>query len=337
MTQPPDVLRLLWNPGAALEHPATAWMLGAAGAALVLGSAVVVLLGVTGRLNASTRDELRRRTLSWWVLAPLMVVPVLLGKGPTIAAVCLLSLMCDREFARATGLFREVLVGVVVVVGILLVNLSALDHWYGMFVAAMPITIALLVAVPIVQDRPQGYIQRVGLGVLGFALFGSCLGHLSYFANDAAYRPMLLMLLLTTELNDVFAYVTGRLMGRRKVAPNTSPNKTVGGSAGALVLTTLLTAWLGHVVLRGTPIDAPLPLITLGLLVSVGGQFGDLVLSSVKRDLGVKDLGVVIPGHGGLLDRFDSLLLVAPAVFHFVGYFNGVGLDQPDRIFTGQP
>ena len=76
-------------------------------------------------------------------------------------------------------------------------------------------------------------------------------------------------------------------------------------------------------------------LIPLGVLVSVLGQFGDLVLSSVKRDLGVKDLGVTIPGHGGLLDRFDSLLLVAPLVFHYVGYFVGFGLDQPVRVISG--
>jgi phosphatidate cytidylyltransferase len=73
----------------------------------------------------------------------------------------------------------------------------------------------------------------------------------------------------------------------------------------------------------------------LGLLVSVLGQFGDLVLSSLKRDLGLKDIGVPIPGLGGLLDRFDSLLLVAPAVFHVINYFVGVGADQPICIFSG--
>ncbi len=80
--------------------------------------------------------------------------------------------------------------------------------------------------------------------------------------------------------------------------------------------------------------DQPLPLIALGLTVSIGGQLGDLMLSSVKRDIGVKDLGVTIPGHGGLLDRFDSLMLVAPAAFHITNYFHGIGIDQPARVIT---
>jgi len=76
-------------------------------------------------------------------------------------------------------------------------------------------------------------------------------------------------------------------------------------------------------------------LIGLGLIVSVAGQFGDLMVSSIKRDIGIKDMGASIPGHGGLLDRFDSMLLVAPAVFHYIAFFRGFGLDQPTRIFTG--
>ena len=70
-------------------------------------------------------------------------------------------------------------------------------------------------------------------------------------------------------------------------------------------------------------------------LVGLLGQLGDLTLSSIKRDVGIKDTGALIPGHGGVLDRFNSLLLVAPAAFHYIGYFNGFGLDQPARIITG--
>jgi phosphatidate cytidylyltransferase len=141
-------------------------------------------------------------------------------------------------------------------------------------------------------------------------------------------------LILCVELNDVFAYITGKTLGRAKLAPNTSPNKTVAGALGALVLTTGLAAGLGGIVFAGTRIDTWPRLITLGLIVSVTGQLGDLTLSSIKRDLGIKDWAATFPGHGGLLDRFNSLLFAAPAVFHYVGYLNGVGLNQVPRILT---
>ena len=72
----------------------------------------------------------------------------------------------------------------------------------------------------------------------------------------------------------------------------------------------------------------------MGFLLGISGLFGDLLMSAIKRDLGVKDMGVTIPGHGGLLDRFDSLILVAPALFHYIAYFRGFGLDQPIHIFS---
>jgi len=81
-------------------------------------------------------------------------------------------------------------------------------------------------------------------------------------------------------------------------------------------------------------VDSLVKVITLGLIVSISGQLGDLTLSSIKRDLGIKDWAATFPGHGGLLDRFNSLLFAAPAVFHYVGYFRGIGLDQPTRIIT---
>jgi phosphatidate cytidylyltransferase len=136
-------------------------------------------------------------------------------------------------------------------------------------------------------------------------------------------------------MNDIFAYIVGKTMGRRKLAPNTSPNKTLGGALGALVLTTTLAAFLGHFAFIGTAMDHPGKLILVGFILSFTGQLGDLTLSSIKRDLGIKDWAATFPGHGGLLDRFNSLLFAAPAVFHYIGYIQGVGLDQPSRIITG--
>jgi len=221
------------------------------------------------------------------------------------------------------------------VIGILLITFAALDNWYRLFVALFPLTVALIAIGGLIPDQPKGYIQRVGLGVLGFALFGSALGNLGYMANDWNYRPILLLVIFAVELNDIFAYICGHLFGHRKFVPNTSPNKTVGGALGAIVLTTPLFALGAHFVWFGTTLDTLVRLLGLGIIVSIVGQFGDLMLSSIKRDLGLKDTAKLIPGHGGILDRFDSLILVAPAVFHYVNYFVGFAVGQPQQIFTG--
>ena len=91
-----------------------------------------------------------------------------------------------------------------------------------------------------------------------------------------------------------------------------------------MLVTTTLVALVGKAIFAGGPMDHWGKLVTLGLLVSVAGQCGDLMLSSIKRDLGIKDTGAVLPGHGGVLDRANSLLLVAPAAFHFLYYFGGI-------------
>lgn len=325
----------LWGASRAFDHPVAAWITIGVGAALGAAFLVIALLSLTGRVKDPLRRELWKRTLAWAVMAPVLIGPVLLGAGWTILGVAALSLACYREFARATGFFREKLVSAVVVLGILAVAFAALDHWYGFFVALFPLTVIVIAAAAILQDQPKGYLQRVALGVLAFTLFGSALAHVSYMANDWNYRPVVLLLLLGVQLNDVFAFVSGKTLGRRKIVPQTSPNKTLAGHVGALVLTTPLVAVLAHYTFPGTALDRPHWLILLGAIVSISGQMGDLMLSSIKRDLGIKDMGVTIPGHGGVLDRVNSLLLAAPAVFHFVGYFVGFGLDQPARIITG--
>jgi phosphatidate cytidylyltransferase len=320
----------------AFDEPATLWITLGVLAALIIAPIIILILSWFGLIHSAQRSELFKRYLSWLVLVPLMGIPVLLGGAWMIAAVFLLSLACFNEYARATGLFRETLISLVVVLGIVAAMFAVADHWYDLFVALFPLTVGLIAATGIIPDRPSGYIQRVALGVLGYALFGSALGHLGYMANETRYRPIVLLVLVAVGANDIFAYVTGKMFGRRKLAPNTSPNKTIGGALGALVLTTALVSVLGHFVFLGRDsLDNWLSLMTLGVIISVVGQLGDLMLSSIKRDLGIKDTGTLLPGHGGLLDRFDSLILVAPAVFHYVGYFIGFGWYEQTRIISG--
>lgn len=125
-----------------------------------------------------------------------------------------------------------------------------------------------------------------------------------------------LFTVLVTWANDTFAYFIGVNFGRHKLSPNISPKKTIEGSLGGLGGGLIMAETLGSCFHKPF-----LPILLLGLLVVVAGQFGDLVESVIKRNAGVKDSGHFLPGHGGVLDRFDSLLLSAPVVYYIVIYF----------------
>src|SRR5205085_2801496 len=163
--------------------------------------------------TAEKRKELWDRYRSWIWLVLCILIPILAGAFWTILAVATLSFLCYREYARITGLFRERTISLIVVIGILLLMFSVLDNWYRLFVALFPLTVALIAIGGLIPDQPKGYIQRVGLGVLGFALFGSALGNLGNMANDWSYRPILLLIIFAVELNDIFSYICGLLLG----------------------------------------------------------------------------------------------------------------------------
>ena len=207
------------------------------------------------------------------------------------------------------------------VVGILALAFAEADHWYRLFVAMTPMSIIVITAVATSLDRPKGYIQRVALAIFGFLLFGACLGHLGFMTNDAHYRSLILLLVFSAQLNDVFAYVVGKSLGGPKLRAQTNPDKTVSGGAGAVLLTTLLVYWLGGIVFPEGDLAEPVQRLVLGLIISIGGQVGDLTVAAIKRDVGITNAWAMIPGHGGVLDRANSLLLSAPAMFHLVNHF----------------
>ena len=186
--------------------------------------------------------------------------------------------------------------------------------------AAPVYVIAGILLVPIARNRAEGQLQALALAILGFLYLGWMFGHLSFLANSRYAYSYLLYLFLAVELNDVAAYTFGKLFGRHKLRSNISPNKTWEGSLGALGVS-LVLPWL----LRFTfPHFGAIQCLLAGLIVGIGGQLGDLTISVIKRDVGVKDMGALIPGHGGILDRVDSLIYVAPLFFHMVRYFHDV-------------
>jgi phosphatidate cytidylyltransferase len=226
------------------------------------------------------------------------------------------------EFARATGLSGDRYLTAGVSFGILAEGAAALlpdpagPGWYDLFMTLPLFVTAGLLVLPILRDRVQGQLRALALAVLGFLLFGWMFGHVALLANaDQAYA-YLVYLLLAVELNDVAAFLAGKLFGRHALRPTISPKKTWEGALGALAFSLALPWALWFTF----PHLGPLDLVALGLIVGVGGQLGDLAVSVLKRDLGVKDLGSIIPGHGGILDRIDSLVYVAPLFFHYLRF-----------------
>ena len=127
---------------------------------------------------------------------------------------------------------------------------------------------------------------------------------------------IVLFLLVATQANDICQFIWGKLLGRNKILPNVSPNKTWEGFIGGMISVTACACFAAPFF---TPLNQFQGLIA-GLIITVSGFIGDVVISSVKRDLQIKDSGQLIPGHGGILDRMDSLLFTAPLFFHFVHY-----------------
>lgn len=296
---------------------------------VVLTLAGVVIL-VLKRLAPTAADHAWKSYQGWLVMVPVVLGCIFLGRLATIVLFTLIALIGFKEFSRATGVYTDWIMTSVVYAGIFAVGIvCAIDDpgfhtpgWYGLFAALPAFVIAAILMVPIVRNKSKGQLQNLALAILGFIYIGWMFGHLSFLANSRHAYGYLLFLLVAVALNDVAAYVCGKLLcrftGRHALRSQISPNKTWEGSLGALAFSMALP-W----VLRfSLPDFTARELILTGLIVGIGGQIGDLSISVIKRDVGIKDTGALIRGHGGILDRIDSLIYAAPLFFHMAGYFH---------------
>ena len=183
----------------------------------------------------------------------------------------------------------------------------ALLKLYGIFMAMPVHTIAIVYIIPIYRNQYEGMLRRATLATVALVYLGWFPAHLAYLANYRELYAYVLFLMFGTELNDAAAFFAGKLFGRRPLVSRISPGKTVEGALGALVVVlayVLATrAWLP----RFGWVEWTFSVVVLW----IGGTMGDLVMSFIKRETHQKDMGTLIPGHGGVLDRFDSLLFVA--------------------------
>lgn len=266
---------------------------------------------------------------SWLLIVPVTLAAVALGRIPTILLLTLVSIGGFKELARATGLYRDWVMTSAVYLMILATGACAVvndpsvyEHgWYGLFMTLPAYAVALFFLIPVMRNRVNGQLQNVALAITGYIYIGWMFLHVAFLADAPLYSCYLLYLLVAVELNDVAAFTFGRLFGRAKrhlLRSAISPGKTWEGAAGGLGVSMALP-WILRFSL---PDFSPLQLVLTGLIVGVGGQLGDLSISVVKRDLGIKDMGAALPGHGGILDRIDSLIYTALLFFHMIDFFH---------------
>jgi phosphatidate cytidylyltransferase len=302
---------------------------------LIYATLLLVILTAAGGVLAFMTLGLHRNVrpiwatyASWCVLGPLVFGTIYLGRIPTDCLFTLFAVLGFKEFARATGLYRDWWMTGAGYLAIVATGLTALIHnpndgspgWYGLYMALPVYAIALFILMPILRNHTQGQLQAVALTILGYVYIGWMFLHLAFLADSPNFKGYVLFILIAVELNDVAAFVFGHLLGRHgkhQLRSRISPNKTWEGALGALAISMLLP-WLLHF---SFPYFGAAQLILTGLIVGIGGQLGDLSISVIKRDLGIKDMGALIPGHGGVLDRIDSLMYSAPLFLHMVHFY----------------
>jgi len=279
---------------------------------------VVLAASVAARMRHRSARPMVTKYLAWLIMLPPIVVPLVYSRTLFQVVVLGLSLQCIREFARATGLWRDR--GVVWLCYLLTggIYTALFAEWYGLHQAGPMIAVGLLLLVPIVRGRYEHMLQKICLSMLAVLYFGWFLSHLAYLRSIRRGMAYAFYLMALVECNDALGYLWGKWLGRHKLSPRISPNKTVEGAVFAAMSVVLLGWVLGRAILA-EPVGR---LVVLGALTAALGLCGDLVVSFIKRDLRLKDMGAAIPGHGGFLDRLDSLVLAAPVFFYWIRYFH---------------
>jgi phosphatidate cytidylyltransferase len=269
--------------------------------------------------------NLSARIKAWWVMIGIFLVAVAAGGTASIILFTLVSFLALREFITLTPTRRadhRVLFWVFFVVLPINYYLLAIQ-WYGLFSIFVPVFAFLWIPIrSALAGDSQDFLRRNaqiqwGLMVCVYFLsYAPALLSLSIPGYGAQTARLLCFFVFVVQASDVMQYVFGKCFGKHKIVPDISPNKTVEGFIGGILSAVALGAsfwWMTPF----TPWQAAL----MALLISLMGFGGGIVMSAIKRDRGVKDYGTLIPGHGGMIDRIDSLCFAAPVFFHLTRYF----------------
>ena len=300
------------------------WRMG-----LIILAVLLVASAVVGALRhwypQKNLSELGARVKAWWIMAAVFFGAIGVDRRISLVFFAFLSFWTLKEYVtllKTRPADHRALVWTFLCVPIQYFWVGI--GWYGMFIIFVPVYMFLFLPVRLVLARDTtGFVasaSQIQWGLMAFVFGLSHLAMLLTFpaaAGSAANgRTLLLFLVFVVEMSDVLQYIWGKTLGRHKIIPSVSPNKTWEGFLGGIITTSLLAPAIRFL----TPFTT-LETMAIALLLTVAGFFGGAVMSAVKRDFGVKDFGGLIPGHGGMLDRVDSLCYAAPVFFHYLRYF----------------
>lgn len=254
------------------------------------------------------------RIMSAIVGLPILLFFIFLGGAPFALMVAVLATIGLWEFARMAGVRQQFLL-IPVLLGVWLMLLGSYLGWRAWASIAILFTFCLVFVVAILR-YPHFTVEDVAINLLALIYIGWTFAHLIAFAEMEHGRLLVLYLFVAIWGSDSGAYFVGRFLGRHKLCPRVSPKKTVEGAIGGVLTGVALLAVLNLFF----KMLSPLAVVFLGIAISVVGQIGDLIESLIKRQYGVKDSGKLIPGHGGVLDRFDSMIFTAPAIYFAITF-----------------
>ncbi|SIT84914.1 phosphatidate cytidylyltransferase [Pontibaca methylaminivorans] len=299
------------------------------GAGLILVVASVIGWALGRRYSPDggnvTIENLNDRIRAWWVMVVALSLAMLGGRTGVVMLFGLCSFAALREFMTLTNLRRADHWSLVLAFFVVLPVQYYLiwTGWYGLFAIFIPVYVFLLLPiVSVLRGETGNYLVRIAELQWGLMICVFCASHVPALLTldipgfDGRGVLLIAFLVVVVQLSDVLQYVWGKLAGRHRIAPRLSPSKTVEGFLGGVLSATLVGAGLWWIT-PFTPGQAAL----MALVITLMGFFGGLVMSAIKRDRGIKDWGHMIAGHGGFIDRLDSVVFAAPVFFHLTRYF----------------
>ena len=275
--------------------------------------------------SSAAIENLNARINAWWVMAVLIAIAFVAGRIGVLVLFAFCSFAALREFVTLTNTRRAdhwaLSTAFFVILPVQYVLLWIED--YGIFSVFIPVYAFLLMPIiAVVRGDTQHFLVRIAEVQWALMICVFCASHVPALLTlhipgyDGRNVLLIAFLVIVVQLSDVLQYVWGKMFGRTRIAPNLSPSKTVEGFVGGVASASLIGAGLWWIT-PFTPVQAGL----MSLVITLMGFLGGLVMSAIKRDRGVKDWGHLIEGHGGLIDRLDSVVFSAPVFFHLTRYW----------------